>query len=272
MITKVAINNESKILTAIFLLTVSAWVILGLFTNFKQNDLAVLLLAPETIIPIIGGAMGLFKARKWGGFSSALGRSLIALSLGLITWGGGMLIWDYYLFFAKVEIPYPSIADASFILSWPLWSYGLFELSKATGAIFGLRENKGKFLLLVIPVAVIIASYYLLFIVARGGQLDATGGGVKFFFDVFYPIGDVVFLTFMLLVFVLSKKYLGGQFKLPILILFLGFLLNYVTDFLFSFTTTVGTYYNGNFVDLLFVMTMYVLSLGVNDLDPRREN
>src|SRR6185436_12711456 len=73
------------------------------------------------VIPLIGGIYGLFLSRHWGGWNSKVGRAVMLLSLGLITWGIGIVIWLYYNIIMHVEVPYPSLADAAFILSWPLW-------------------------------------------------------------------------------------------------------------------------------------------------------
>ena len=88
-----------------------------------------------TILPIFGFILCLEKAKLWGGWQSAIGKALISLGWGLLGWAGGMIVWNYYLFFTSIQVPYPSLADAIFILSWPLWAYGIFQLSKATRRI-----------------------------------------------------------------------------------------------------------------------------------------
>jgi len=47
-----------------------------------------------------------------------------------------------------------------------------------------------------------------------------------------------------------------------------GFAIQYFADFGFSFTTTNGTYYNGNWCDLLFVTALTVIALGINLITP----
>ena len=37
----------------------------------------------------------------------------------------------------------------------------------------------------------------------------------------------------------------------------------FFADFIFSYTTTVGTFYNGNFGDLIFTVGLFLLSYGV---------
>lgn len=220
------------------------------------------------LIPLVGGVAGLALSRKWGSLKSALGRSVLFLSLGLITWGIGTLIFAYYNIALDVEVPYPSLADVAYIVSWPLWALGVVSLSKATGAQFGLRTTSGKIGLLLIPLFVIVLSYYLLVVVARGGFDFEESAGLKIFFDLAYPVGDVVILTLATLVYGLSLKYFGGKFKLAVYLILLGFVLNYLADFSFSYTTTLETFYVAGWVDLLFTTAMAALALGVNTLDP----
>ncbi len=219
------------------------------------------------LIPLYGGIVGMMKARKWGMFASKMGKAIFFLSLGLITWGFGELIWSYYNFFLNQEIPYPSIADASFILSWPLWGVGTFYLSHATGVKYGLRKISGRLQIIIVPIIALAASYYLLVTVARGGSFPIEGQFMKIFFDLAYPIFDVMILTMALLVYGLSFECLGGRFKWPVLILLSGFVVNYLADFGFSFTTTTGAFYNGNWVDLLFAGAMFLISFATNSFD-----
>ena len=220
------------------------------------------------IIPLIGGIYGLFIARHWGGLKSKVGKAITFLSLGLLTWGIGMVIWLYYNIVLNISVPYPSLADAAFILSWPLWGIGAAFLSIATGAKFGAKEVKGRIMLLVVPIVVIAFSYYFLVTIARQGIVSAYDNGLKTFFDLTYPIGDVVILSIALLIFGLSYKYFGGVYKKAIYLILAAFVINYFADFTFSYTTSLETYYNGSLADALFVTTMTVLSTGIALLDP----
>src|SRR3989344_2656104 len=73
-------------------------------------------------------------------------------------------------------------------------------------------------------------SYYLLVNVARGGavltdydtELSPLLNNLKLFFDLAYPIGDIVILALSVLIYGLSFQYLGGRFKLPIILILLG--------------------------------------------------
>lgn len=199
-----------------------------------------------------------------------MGRAVFLLSMGCFTWSLGELIWSYYNFFLNANVPYPSWADAGFVLNYPCFSIGFLILGRATGTKFGLRSLLGKVFLVIFPIAAFILSWYALVIVARGGSLTSGGGTLKVFFDVAYPMGDVIILIMAFLTFGLSFRYLGGQFKWPIFIIILGILFQYFADFGFSYTTTLNTYYNGSFIDLFFATSMFILSFGIALLDTNR--
>lgn len=259
-------NVTNSFLTGFYVSLLIWWLIIFSF-GIKDTPFNIAFAFAYGLIPIFGGIFGIFKAKKWGMLKSSMGKALLFLSSGLITWGIGEMIWSYYNFFLKVEVPYPSWADASFIVSWPLWSLGVLFLSYATGARFGLKSINGKLLLIGIPIIAFIVSYYLLIIVARQGSFELGGGFLKIFFDIAYPVWDVVIITMALIIYGLSFKYLGGRFKWPVIITLLGFFINYFADFGFSYTTTIETHYNGNWVDLLFTTAVFVLSFGINSLD-----
>lgn len=220
------------------------------------------------LIPFMGGCVGLWNTRGWGGWGSVMGRATGFLSLGLISWAMGGLIWAYYNFFGAVDVPYPSLADVAYVISWPLWALGAIQLSLATGAKFSLRKLGGKFTLLLVPTSVLAFSYYLLVTVARGGTLTSGEGALKTFFDLAYPMGDVVILSLSLVIFGLSFRYFGGRYQFPIMAILAGFIFNYFADFFFSWTTQMETFYVGNWVDFLFMTAMLLLSVGIIGLTP----
>jgi hypothetical protein len=217
------------------------------------------------LIPLVGGFLGLFKSKKWGGAKSSVGRALLLISVGAICWGVGQMFWSlYYNIFSQVDIPYPSLADVGYSLSFPFLALGLINLSKATGARFSFKQFGGKLLALFITLVGIAAAYYLLIVVARGGVIDFTEGGLKLFFDLVYPLGDLVIFLLSALIYGLSFKYLGGRYKLPILSIILGQFVLFLADFSFSYTTTVGSYYNGHWVDMVLPTAWMLIVFGVN--------
>ncbi len=222
------------------------------------------------LIPLLGGILGVAKSKVWGGSKSYVGRALLFISAGAICWGIGQMFWSiYYNIFSQVDIPYPSLADVGYSLSFPFLAIGLISLSKATGARFSLKNSLGKLVALFITIIGVVTAYYLLIVVARGGIIDYTEGGLKLFFDLAYPIGDLVIFLFSFLIYGLSFNYLGGRYKIPILSVILGMFVLFLADFSFSYTTTVGTYYNGHWVDLVLPTAWMLIVFGINSFDTR---
>lgn len=262
-------SKESKIVFLYYLLIVVYWAVLY-FQGIKEQPVNYYYQVAEGFIPIVGGIWGMMKSKKWGFLKSKVGAGVFYISLGIFSWGVGQMLWSvYYNLIQHTEVPYPSLADVGFIMAIPFWVIGIVYLSKATGARFSLKHMHGKILLFIIPLLAMIASYFLLIVVARGGVIDFAEGGLKLAFDIAYPLGDLIILTFALVVYGLSFNYLGGRYKFPIIIIIAGFVLMYFSDFSFSYTTTLGTYYNGHWVDLMFPTVMMLLSCGVNGFDTK---
>jgi hypothetical protein len=59
------------------------------------------------------------------------------------------------------------------------------------------------------------------------------------------------------------------MYKAAIYLILGAFVANYFADFTFSYTTSLGTYYNGSLADILFATTMFIFGAGIALLDPR---
>ncbi len=223
-----------------------------------------------TIIPLIWGMIGFVNARRWGGLKSSAGRAIYFLSMGILAWGIGNLIFAYYNLVLRVPVPYPSVADVFFILIYPLSAIGIVFLFRVTGAYFALRSLLGKIAIFIIPLCLSLLSYYLLVVVARGGAITYEGNLLKLILDVAYPIGDIVVISLTIIVYGLSVKLLGGIFRMPVVLILIGFISNYFADFLFSYTTTTGTYFVGLWVDLFYPTAFLLIGVGLSLMDPRR--
>ena len=55
-----------------------------------------------------------------------------------------------------------------------------------------------------------------------------------------------------------------------ILSIIFGFIAMYFSDFSFSYTTTIGTYYNGYYPDILFPTAMALIVFGVNNFELKK--
>ena len=259
---------STKVLIAIYSVVILWWLSI-FFRGIQETTENYAFSLIYSVIPLSWGIIGFLNARRWGGLTSLVGRAVLFLSAGIFAWGIGNLIFAYYNLVLQIPVPYPSLADAGFFLIYPLSAIGMSYLFKVTGASFGLRSKSAKLALLIIPLLLILLSYYLLFIVARGGEISYDGDLLKLFLDIAYPVGDVIVITLAAVVYLFSFKYLGGLFRIPVILILIGFISNYIADFLFSYTTTTETYFVGKWVDLFYPTAFLLISLGLNLFDPR---
>jgi hypothetical protein len=64
-------------------------------------------------------------------------------------------------------------------------------------------------------------------------------------------------------IFGLSVKYFGGYFKTAIISLLVGLGVMFLGDFIFSYTTTTGAFFNGDRGDLVLTTGLFLMTFGV---------
>lgn len=257
-------NVPQKICAGFFLFLFAFW--LGLFlTNTTSGFYNYLYSFLFGLTPLIGGLAAVESARVWGGLKSAVGRAVFFIGFGVFLWGGGEVIWSYYNFFLGVAAPYPSLADVGFAPSIFFYGLGAVFLARATGARYALRDHwYAKMFLFTAPFVIAAVSYYILVVIARSGVVVPQGeDALKSFFDIVYPLGDFIGFAIALIVGGLSFKYLGGRYQWDVYSILLGLVVMFIADSIFSYTTTVGTYYNADFGDLVLTLGTTLITLGV---------
>jgi hypothetical protein len=218
---------------------------------------------------LLYATLGIFTAAKWSWLRSGVGRGVFFISLALLMWGVGQLGWSYFLFVnPDVQSPPSHLLDIADFSAIPLWFLGILMLYKATGARYGLRHARNKIIVTVIILLMSALSWYLLVEVARGGTGYFKEAFWQQFFDLGYSIGDAVIAITAVGIYLLSRKLLGGRFRIPILVILAAFVFLYLADFLYSYLAGKNTYYNGDVADLLYMITISVFGVGVNMLDP----
>lgn len=246
------------------LVTFGFWVAVR-FTHTTDTNVNYIFSLLLGIVPIVASVKGLIAAKRWGGTTSVLGRSIGALSFGGLFWGIGELIWSYYNLVLNKPVPYPSYADIAFVIGYISWIFGALFLSRLAAVKIILRKKpKLWWLVGTVTLASVALSYYLLIVVARQGvALSDSSDTLKVVLDIFYPLGDFLPVAIVAIIMAVSGRYIGGRLRLPIVLSMLGLAILYIGDVVYVYTTTTGSFYNANWGDLiLFVaMTTYSVSL-----------
>lgn len=212
------------------------------------------------LIGLSGAGYGIYTAvSKWGGWDSVIGRGLILLPLGLLGQWLGLQVWTYFNIVVKVEVPYPSFADVGYFALIPAYTLGALMFAQASGAKFSLKTNGGRIWAFLIPLAAIFLSSAL-FLKNIGFDLSNP---IKLFFDIGYPIGEIIPVSIALFTLALTRNLLGGTMRDRILFLVAAFSFQFLTEYAFLYTAGAQTYVNGGWNDLMYATSYMIMSLGL---------
>jgi hypothetical protein len=249
-------KNKIQVLITIIFLAYLAWwasfqsVVEGQGVSVQRFG------ATYGVMALIGAVIGFAAARKWGGFKTVLGRSLMFFSLGLLAQEAGQIIYTYYIYGAKIQIPYPSWGDVAYFGSVLLYIYATILLAKASGVRFSLKSARYKVIALIV-FAVILATSYWVFL--HNHEYDFHKP-LTAFLDFGYPMGQAIYISLAVTAYLLSRKLLGGVMRAGILIVIAALLIQYFSDFTFLYQSSRGTWLTGRWNDLSYFVAYFVMA------------
>ncbi len=250
----------AQIAFILFLVFTVWWILLSPFNSVSPYpESRTIWSVTYQVIALLGGINGLFIATKWGGSKSLIGRSILAFSIGLLLQSFGQFVYSYYLLSLHVDAPYPSLGDVGFFGTIPFYIYGVVLLAKASGVKVSIRSFSKKLQAIIIPLVMLTVSYYFFL---RGYEFDWTHP-VTIFLDFGYPLGGAIYVSLTILTLLLSRKFLGGIMRTPILFILIALLFEYIADFLFPYTVSKETYFAGSYVDYLYVIAYSLMALSL---------
>jgi diguanylate cyclase (GGDEF)-like protein len=165
----------------------------------------------------------------------------LAFGAGLTLWSLGDVWW--LVFFAEAaEVPYPSVADAFWLLSYPPMAYGLWRLISVRVGWQAL--GAGAWLDGVIA-AVGGSAVFAATLLAGPLAAAVQGEPMTFATNLAYPIGDLILLGFALA----ALSATGWRPGRTIGLIAAGLLLRAVADFVYLDQITRDTYGDGGVLD-----------------------
>ena len=184
------------------------------------------------------------------------GRGRLAWGLmaaSALSWGAGEAIWNWYELHLGRHGPFPSLADAGFLISVPL--------AAAAALIFpGVPRRKATQMASVLDGLIIASSLAVLSWAAVLRPVYEAGGDSVFaqILSAGYPAGDIVVATVL---FALVMRLPRGN-RVPIGLLVAGLGSSAVADSSFAYLTTNGSFGSGNFLDTGWFAGYLLLALG----------
>lgn len=248
-----------KLVTCIFVLLSIWWMIL--FFVFKNTLLSANLVwaASYQIIAILGAVLGLIISKRWGGFKSMFGRSILFFSVGLLFQAFGQSMFSFFNLVLKINIPYPSIADIGFFGSVIFYIYGIILLGRVFGAKDSLKNFLNKILVVLIPITILSISYHFFL---KNYDFDWTKP-LQIFLDFGYPFGQAIYIAIAISVYILSRKFLGGVLKGGVFFILIALVVQYVAEYNFLYQALNQTWVNGSYGDYIYAVSYFTMTLAI---------
>lgn len=210
-----------------------------------------------------GGIWGLFIAKKWGGFKSVIGKSIIFFSLGLLFQEIGQLLYTYYIYFLNIELPFPSIGDYFFWGTIPLYIAGIIYLSQVAGVHISLRSLAGKLQAVLIPAIILLICYG----VFLQEYVFDWSNPVKIAIDLLVPIGEGVYISLAILTYTLTRGVLGGMMKGTVLFILIALFAEFMADWVFLYQASRGTWSVSGINDYMYFVAYFLMAVGLLRFD-----
>lgn len=235
------------------------WRLYLIFFPVQNLDIQVQIWAASyQIVAWAGAIVGLIFSRLWGGYKSVMGRVVLAFSIGLLAQSFGQSVFSYY-FYTGIQAPFPSLADLGFFGSIPFYIYGILTLSKVLGIHISFKSFKNKTQIVVLPVVILSLSYYMFL---KGYQFDPTQP-LKTFLDFGYPLGQAVYVSLAISVYLLARNIFGGTLKKPITFLLLALAVQYIADYIFLYQSNRGIFVGGGSSDYIYLIAYFTMAIAL---------
>jgi diguanylate cyclase (GGDEF)-like protein len=225
----------------------------------RQVDLAVDDLG-QLLAAGVATVAAAIAARRAGG-TQRVAWAWIALGTG--AWAAGQAVWTAYELLLSREVPFPSAADAGFLLSPVATAVGLLAwLARGRRAAGGIRD--------VLDGLIIAGSLLVLSWVTALGAVYVAGGPdlLAFTLAMSYPIGDILTATLALLAVARS----GGRSRGPLLVLAAGLGALAAADSAYVYLVTVGSYATGNLISSGWVTGFLLITAAAGTAAGQRES
>jgi signal transduction histidine kinase len=251
-------GEARRFYTALTLSAVTVVVIvLWLLTQFGGAEVTVAAVDGITVVTALAAAVACFQAtRRRGGigraWTRALRRAWWLIGLSALAMGLGDAIWMWYQVAMNVESPFPSVADFAYLASMPLLAAGVlaFPVAPSERAARLRTLMDGVLIagsLLLISWATVLGPVY------RQEDISPLAWAV----GVAYPLGDVAIVTIALALLIRSR----GHELAPLWLVAAAVGVLAASDTLFLYLSEMGTYGEGNLIDLGWPLAYLLLLL-----------
>lgn len=182
------------------------------------------------------------------------------LSGGLIALFLGQSCFVYYQFVERIEVPFPSLADVFFVVSYPLLIAALVMFLRAyTASGFPIGPASERVWLAAgVTVVCLAIGYPILMPLVRN-----PGEPLETLLNVLYPVLDFLLFVPAVLLIRISLRFRGGAVWKVWATLLAGFVFLCAADTLFAYFSQLGRTDLVDLVDATYLLAYGMLGLGV---------
>jgi signal transduction histidine kinase len=196
------------------------------------------------IVPVGAGVAVMAAALTLGG------RERIAwfvIGTGGLLWGLGEVIWVLYEYVLVVEVPYPGLADALFLVAYPVVFVGILLLPHVKPR----RLERFRLSLDALAGTVAVAAIMWVWYLRDQIYLDPEAGFLEQFVNIMYPLADVILLIAVL---ILTIRRSTRRFDMRLIALGASLLVGVIADIIFVLQVEADTYASGGWLDALWLV------------------
>jgi hypothetical protein len=205
-----------------------------------------------TFCAAIALAAVLVCAKRYGfGFRTKFQAAWISFAVGFGLWVAAESIWTTYVYVLGVQIPDYSAADVFYMGGYfPVFAGLVLYLSA-----FQVALEKKRIVAAVVAMALAASAVYYTVLPT---VLAAAGTTLQVLDDLTFVSLDLVMLTLVVLTFTI---FVGGRISKWLMVLGGAAVLYVIGDEDFLIQTANGTYYNGSYNDLIFLLAYLTFAL-----------
>jgi hypothetical protein len=183
-----------------------------------------------------------------------IGKAYSSLAIGLVLFLIAEIIWSYYEIGLQIQNPFPSIADALWLIGYAPLSYFVFKMYR----FFGVSHSRSH--QIVISVASALFLLFLINDIYQKANLTSQTGILSFLISISYPILDILLLVPAALIILNPVK--GELTSIPWI--FLAVLIMNVGDTTFAYSSNIVFLQNLSWIwNLFFITSYFVTSAGL---------
>ena len=183
-----------------------------------------------------------------------IGKAYCFLGIGLALFLTAEIIWSYYEIGLQIENPFPSIADALWIIGYLPLSYFVFKMYR----FYGASRSRAHQIFVSVTGAVFIL--YLASAIYQHSDLATQIGTLSFLISICYPMLDILLLVPAALIILNPVK--GELTSIPWI--FLAVIIMSIGDTAFAYSSDIALPQNTSWIwNLFFISSYFVTSAGL---------